>query len=95
MYKIGAVAIGIFLLLVFMAGHCVGAQEQEPYRPDINLEEKTISGLLYRCPPWYSSVVIPDTFTHLDTVEGRGAWPFHSIVVVRNERDTIGFFRLK
>lgn len=87
-----------FLLasLVFLAGYNMGEYGSYIEAPThIDLDNNTVSGLLHRCPPWYVSYVVPETFTRLDTVEGRGAWPFHEIVIVINENDTIGFYKTK
>lgn len=87
----------LFTLAAYLTGYHAGYNEHKrDSRPvHIDTNEKTVRGLLYQCPPEYFSYIVPATYTRLDTVEGRGAAPFHGIVFVIEGSDTLGFYRIK
>lgn len=83
------------LIATFLTGHRAGWQQrQKETYPEVNEQAKTISGLLHQCPPKHISIVLPEQYTRLDTVEGRGAYPFQKIVIVISGQDTLGFYQL-
>lgn len=87
------VVFAALLIAAFLVGHRAGWQQhRREGRPEIDTEAKTIGGLLYRSPPVYYSIIVPEEYTRLDTATGRAAMPFHEVVFVISGSDTLGFF---